>query len=76
MERRGQVGDIGELGGFGNIERGCWRGRREESGMNCGFLAWVAGRIMLSLTKKGNIEEMSDLGGKMSSDSALSPGSQ
>lgn len=72
---RGQVGDMGELGGFGNIECGCW-GEREESGMKCGFLAWLAGRMMLSLTKKGNIEEMSGLGGRVSSDNALIPGSQ
>ena len=49
---------------------------REESAVNCGFLAWVAGRMMLSLTKKGNIEERSDLGGKISSDDVLIPGSQ
>lgn len=74
--RRGQVGDTGELGGFGNIECGCWGESEEESGVNCGFLAWVAGRMMLSLTRKGNIEEMADLGGRISSDNALIPGSQ
>lgn len=48
---RGQVADIGELGGFGSVECGCWGGEREESGMNCGFLAWVTGRMMLSPRK-------------------------
>lgn len=71
----GPVGVIGDLGGFGAIECGCW-GEREESGMNCGFLAWVAGRMVLSLTRKGNIEEMSGLGGRIRSDNALVPGSQ
>lgn len=73
--RRGQVGDTGELGGFGNMECGCWD-EREESGMNCGFQAWVAGGMMLSLARKGNMEEMSGLGGRISSDNALIPGSQ
>lgn len=44
--------------------------------MNCGFLAWVAGGMMLSFTRKGKMEEMSGLGGRISSDNALIPGSQ
>lgn len=73
--RGGRVGDVGELGGFGSIECGCWGGEREEFGMNCGFPAWATGR-MLSFTEKGNIEERSDLGGRLSSDSVLISGSQ
>lgn len=49
---------------------------REESGVSSGFLTWVAGRMMLSLTKKGNREERSDLGGKISSDNVFISGSQ
>lgn len=71
---RGQVADIGELGGFGSVECGCWGGEREESGMNCGFLAWVTGRMMLS-PRKG-IDGGADLGGRISSDSVLISGSQ
>lgn len=48
---RGQVAGIGELGGFGSVQCGCRGGEREESGMNCGFLAWVTGRMMLSPRK-------------------------
>lgn len=49
---------------------------KDESGMNCGFLAWVTGGMMLSLTKKGNIDKRSDLGERVRSDNVLISGSQ
>lgn len=39
------------------------------------FLAWVTQEVM-SLTTKGNVEEKSDLGGKVSSDNLLTAGHQ
>lgn len=41
-----------------------------------GFLAWVTQEVMWAFAKKGNIEEKSDLGGRISSDNLLTPGSK